>query len=203
VGLSDRPEISRVERSIMLRNVTCSAGRWRTASKIAIAAVVLVGATAATISAAPDDSAPNPVATSDADPGNSTAESRPDKSESATGGGGRINGYLAGGRWREGSKLVDVAGHFKTSGERVAFHAADGKSRFPCLENLNSERVARIVAESPPESLEWIVQGTLTEFRNENYLLVTQAVISSRAVRGPRPTVNRRVPEAKESRTQR
>jgi hypothetical protein len=186
----------------MLRNVTCSAGRWRTASKIAIAAVVLVGATAAAISAPPDESAPNPVATSDADPGNSTAESRPDKARSATGG-GRINGYLAGGRWREGSKLVDVAGHFKTSGERVAFHAADGKSRFPCLENLNSERVARIVAESPPESLEWIVQGTLTEFRNENYLLVTQAVISSRAVRGPRPTVNRPVPEAKESRTQR
>lgn len=169
----------------------------------AIAVVVLVTAIAAAIDAAQDNSAPSPVATSDAARNNSTAESRQDKSESTTGSGGRIDGYLAGGRWREGSKLVDVAGHFKTSGERVAFHAADGKSRFPCLENLNSERVARIVAESPPESLEWIVHGTLTEFRNENYLLVTQAVISSRAVRGLRPSVDRRIPEAKESRTQR
>ena len=102
-----------------------------------------------------------------------------------------IDGYLAGGRWREGSKLVDVVGHFKTSGERVAFNSSDGKARFACLENLNSERVARIVAESPPDSLEWIVQGTLTEFRSENYLLLTQAVIRSRTVRGSRATGDR------------
>jgi hypothetical protein len=187
----------------MLRELTCLEVRRPVASQIAVAAVLLVGAIAAGISAAQNDSAPNRPATSDAAGDNSTAEARTDKSKSANRGSGQIDGYLAGGRWREGSKLVDVAGQFKTSGERVAFHAADGKSRFPCLENLNSERVARIVAESPPESLEWIVQGTLTEFRNENYLLVTQAVISSRAVRGPRPSQDRRVPEAKESRTQR
>jgi len=95
---------------------------------------------------------------------------------------GRIEGYLAGGRWREGSKLVDVLGQFKISGDRVAFVSNDGKSRFACLENLNSERVARIVSESP-EALQWVVQGTITEFRHENYLLVTQAVIRARATR--------------------
>jgi hypothetical protein len=171
-------------------------------SRISFAALALAGGVVISLHAAENGSAPNPVSTSDATAGNATPESRTDKSKSATNGSGQIDGYLAGGRWREGSRLVDVAGRFKTSGERVAFHAADGKSRFPCLENLNSERVARIVAESPPESLEWIVQGTLTEFRNENYLLVTQAVISSRAVRGPRPGVDRRIPEAKESRKQ-
>ena len=110
--------------------------------------------------------------------------------KSLTSGGGRIDGYLAGGRWREGSKLVDVRGQFKISGDhRVAFHSVDDKMRFACLENLNSERVARIVGESP-ETLDWSVQGTITEFRSENYLLVTQAVINSRTLRGPRSRVD-------------
>jgi hypothetical protein len=90
---------------------------------------------------------------------------------------------LAAGRWREGSKLVDVVGQFQVSGDRAAFVPVDGKSRFPCLENLNSERVARIVGESP-EALDWIVQGTITEFKGENYLLITQAVIRARSFRG-------------------
>lgn len=115
--------------------------------------------------------------------GPSSANSSAEAAKSLTSNGGRIDGYLAGGRWREGSKLVDVPGQFKISGDRVAFHSVDGKTRFACLENLNSERVARIVGESP-ETLDWIVHGTITEFRSENYLLVTQAVISrSRSVR--------------------
>ena len=107
-----------------------------------------------------------------------------------TSAGGHIEGYLAGGRWREGSKLVDVPGLFKISGDRVAFYSLDQKSRFACLENLNSERVARIVGESP-ESLEWSVQGTITEYKSENYLLVTQAVIRSRGGRESRSPNNR------------
>jgi hypothetical protein len=102
---------------------------------------------------------------------------------------GRVDGYLASGRWREGSKLVDVVGQFKVSGDRAAFHPADGKNRFLCLENLNSERVARIITESP-EALDWIVQGTITEFRGENYLLISQAVIRTRSTRGPRPSLD-------------
>ena len=107
-----------------------------------------------------------------------------------TSAGGQIEGYLAGGRWREGSKLVDVPGLFKISGDRVAFCSLDEKSRFACLENLNSERVSRIVGESP-ESLEWSVQGTITEYKSENYLLVTQAVIRSRGGRETRSPNNR------------
>src|SRR5688500_17586340 len=124
---------------------------------------------------------------------NSPAEA----AKSLTSAGGRIDGCLAGGRWREGSKLVDVPGQFKISGDhRVAFLSVDAKSRFACLENLNSERVARIVGESP-ETLYWTVQGTITEFKSENYLLVTQAVINSRgrAPRSPLGGVNRAVVE--------
>jgi hypothetical protein len=180
----------------MLRNATCSAALWRLIGLVAVAAAVKFGGVVAGLYAAEKDAATESRGTPEsAVRSGSVGASQPDEAKTKVAGNGRIDGYLAGGRWREGSKLVDVAGQFKTSGERVAFHAADGKSRFPCLENLNSERVARIVAESPPESLEWIVQGTLTEFRNENYLLVTQAVITSRAVRGPRPSADRRASE--------
>jgi len=120
-------------------------------------------------------------------PNLTVAPSVTDAAKSWTNSGGRIDGYLAGGRWREGTKLVDVAGQFRLSNERVAFLSPDGKSRFTCLENLNSERVGRIVSESP-ETLDWIVQGTITEYRSENYLLVTQAVIRPKSAKGSRGT---------------
>jgi len=179
-----------------VRNIVCSASQRRL---IVLFAVALLGGIVAALHAAEEGSPTANAPAGGASRANTAQESRANEQKAKTGNSGRIDGYLAGGRWREGSKLVDVAGQFKTSGERVAFHAADGKAPFPCLENLNSERVARIVAESPPESLEWIVQGTLTEFRNENYLLITQAVITNRAIRGPRPSTERRIPDAKES----
>lgn len=148
------------------------------------AAVLIAGAVAVVIA---QDAAQLPKR---ADPTPEPAPNSPaDAAKSLTSAGGQIDGYLAGGRWREGSKLVDVPGQFKISGDRVAFHSLDGKTRFACLENLNSERVARIVGESP-ETLEWSVQGTITEFKSENYLLVTQAVINSRT-RGARPPADR------------
>lgn len=108
----------------------------------------------------------------------------PEAAKGAAPVGGRIDGYLAAGRWREGSKLVDMAGEFKVTGDRVTFFSSDGKIKFVCLENLSGERVARIVSESP-EALHWLVNGTITEYRNENYLLITQAVIRTRPA--PKP----------------
>ena len=110
-------------------------------------------------------------------------------SESSKATGGRIVGHLAGGRWREGSKLVDMPGQFKISGERAVFVSADRKSQFACLENLNSERIARMVRESP--DLEWKVQGTITEHRNENYVLITHAMIENRTARPSRTNGDR------------
>ena len=111
-------------------------------------------------------------------------------SESSKATGGRIDGHLAGGRWREGSKLVDMTGQFKIPGDRAVFVSADGKSQFGCLENLNSERIARMVKESP-ETLEWKVQGTITEYRNENYVLITHAMIENRTARPSRANGDR------------
>jgi hypothetical protein len=184
----------------MSRNQTCSVVRRTLAGLAAFSFAAVLGGIVGRLNAAEDGSESNAAPSANVARSDAAENVRTGTPKSASGAGGHIDGYLAGGRWREGSRLVDVAGQFKTSGERVAFHAADGKSRFPCLENLNSERVARIVAESPPESLEWIVRGTLTEFRNDNYLLVTQAVITSRAVRGARGAIDQRTPQAKGTR---
>ncbi|MEX2138718.1 MAG: hypothetical protein WD894_05615 [Pirellulales bacterium] len=160
--------------------------RWPACLAAILAAALVAGAITMVVA---QNAAPMPQP-SDRETGLGPAPNSPaDAAKSLTSAGGSIEGYLAGGRWREGSKLVDVPGQFKISGDRVAFHSVDGKTRFACLENLNSERVARIVGESP-ETLDWSVQGTITEFKSENYLLVTQAVINSRA-RGPRSPADR------------
>jgi hypothetical protein len=132
--------------------------------------------------------APAPPSSEDDEALTPSPSSATEAAKTLTSAGGHIEGYLAGGRWREGSKLVDVPGHFKISGDRIAFYSLDKRSRFACLENLNSERVWRIVGESP-ESLEWTVQGTITEYKSENFLLVTQAVIRGRGGRGARSPV--------------
>jgi hypothetical protein len=94
--------------------------------------------------------------------------------------GGQVNG-----RWREGSRLVDQMGSFKLAGDRVTFISSDGKLKFDGLENLAIERVARAIADSP-DQLEWSISGLITEFRGSNYLLVTQAVLKTKAGRARR-----------------
>jgi hypothetical protein len=50
----------------------------------------------------------------------------------------------------------------------MMFYAADGERRFGVLENLNLERVARLVGETP-DPLEWSVSGVVTEYQGGNY----------------------------------
>jgi hypothetical protein len=114
----------------------------------------------------PADSAPKPSAT--------------DSASSPHIEGGQVNG-----RWREGSRLVDQMGSFKLAGDRVTFISSDGKLKFDGLENLAIERVARTIADSP-DQLEWSISGLITEFRGSNYLLVTQAVLKTKAARARR-----------------
>jgi hypothetical protein len=94
--------------------------------------------------------------------------------------GGQVNG-----RWREGSRLNDQVGAFKLTGDRVTFISSDGKLKFDGLENLAIERIARTIADSP-DQLEWTISGLITEYRGSNYLLVTQAVLKTKATRARR-----------------
>ena len=81
-------------------------------------------------------------------------------------------------RIREGS-VLDTTGYFKVSGDRALFTTADGTGRYTGLENLTLERVAIAVSESPDQLL-WSVNGTVTEYRGTNYLLVTRALLKSK-----------------------
>jgi len=108
-------------------------------------------------------------------------ESKPPQAAAATSAPsavGRMEGGQAGGRWREGSRLIDQVGSFKLAGERVTFVSADGKLKFDCLENLCAERISRTITDSP-DSLQWSVCGTVTECHGTNYVLLTQAVLKA------------------------
>ena len=83
-------------------------------------------------------------------------------------------------RYREGTNLVDRVGRFKVTQDRVSFYEQETEREFPALENLALERVARIVSDSSDE-LQWSVSGTVTEFRGQNYLLVTRALLKAEA----------------------
>ena len=88
-------------------------------------------------------------------------------------------------RLREGTSLSDRAGYFKLTGDRLTFYSPDGTLRLGGLENLNLERIAKIVGESP-EALEWVVSGTITEYQGTNYLLISRAVLKTKLKRrGP------------------
>jgi hypothetical protein len=81
-------------------------------------------------------------------------------------------------RQREGTRLTEITGRFELAGDRVIFHAASGRESYRLLENLALERVAQVLSESRSKQ-DWIISGTLTEFRGANYLLLTKAVIKT------------------------
>lgn len=98
-------------------------------------------------------------------------------------------------RVREGA-LLDTTGYFKVTGDRALFTTADGSARFTGLENLNLERIAIAVSESP-DPLLWSVTGTVTEFRGTNYLLVTRALLKNKPA-APKGAVERAAPKKNE-----
>lgn len=80
-------------------------------------------------------------------------------------------------RLREGAKFHDRVGRFQVQGERVNF-LPDDKSpeSIRVLENLALERVSNGLID-PRSSNRWIVSGTVTEYRGNNYLLITRAIM--------------------------
>lgn len=84
-------------------------------------------------------------------------------------------GFQENTRIREGTEMVNQNGYFRMTGDRVTFFTEGGKERFVVLENLNLERVSRILAENP-NHLQWTVTATVTEYRGANYIFVRKAV---------------------------
>ncbi len=82
-------------------------------------------------------------------------------------------------RLREGTELLDVPGSFKLTGDRATFYPADGSGRLGGLENQTLERVATVIGEDP-RPMEWLVTGSVTEFKGNNYILVTRAILKTK-----------------------
>jgi hypothetical protein len=84
-------------------------------------------------------------------------------------------------RLREGTRLKDVSGRFRQSGDSLTF--IDGENReISGLPNLNLERILRMLKSvEEPESVTWSVSGAITEFSGRNYLLISRAVYKAAA----------------------
>ncbi len=78
-------------------------------------------------------------------------------------------------RLREGTRLLDAPGKFEVVGDRVSFVIAESGQSLGVLENLALERLFRVLKESQGGQI-WSVSGTITEYNETNYLLVTKAV---------------------------
>jgi hypothetical protein len=113
------------------------------------------------------------------------ADPRADSAPTTPPAGGHIEGGQTNGRWREGSRMIDMSGSFRHAGDRVTFLSADGKLKLDCLENLCMERVARMIGDSP-DVLQWTASGTITECAGTNYLLLSQAMLKAQLSRQPR-----------------
>jgi hypothetical protein len=84
-------------------------------------------------------------------------------------------------RLREGTRLRDVAGRFRQSGDELTLIDEEGRE-LSGLPNLNLERILRMLKTvEEPESITWSVSGTVTEFGGRNYLLISRAVYKASA----------------------
>ena len=89
-------------------------------------------------------------------------------------------------RLREGTLLAQETAVFTISGDRIMVQLAQYPEPLRVLENLALERVWKMIDES--RGRQWSVSGMITEYRGQNFLLLSRAVLRSRlpAV-SPRP----------------
>lgn len=82
-------------------------------------------------------------------------------------------------RLREGTIITDQTGYFRENGDGASF-VADTGLEFGALQNLNLERVVRLLKNADePASIRWSVSGEVTEFAGRNYMLISRAVYKS------------------------
>ncbi|MGQ9912853.1 MAG: hypothetical protein ACUVQQ_00770 [Thermogutta sp.] len=79
-------------------------------------------------------------------------------------------------RLREGTSLRGLIGTIRPVGERWTLFLSQRDERYILLENLALERILRTNA-SFTEAPDWTIDGTVTEFRGQNYLLIEKALI--------------------------
>lgn len=86
-------------------------------------------------------------------------------------------------RIREGTKVKDQIVFFRQTGDRTVLYVAENHQRFVCHENLELERVLKVIQEQPGRDF-WKIEGEFTEFRGENFILLRRAVIAQTPTEG-------------------
>ncbi|NMC19883.1 MAG: hypothetical protein GYA33_05620 [Thermogutta sp.] len=89
-------------------------------------------------------------------------------------------------RLREGTALRGLVGSIRPVGDRWTLFLSQRDERYILLENLALERILRTNA-SFTEVPDWTVEGTVTEFRGQNYLLIEKALIGRVTARPSEP----------------
>ena len=72
---------------------------------------------------------------------------------------------------REGTRVTGLVGTFEPAGRRWTFVADSGDQAYVVLENQSLERIAKAIDEDPQDR-HWKVSGELTEYFDENFLLI-------------------------------
>lgn len=83
-----------------------------------------------------------------------------------------INGQQKALLMREGAKLQSVVGTVTQSGQRWSF-ITEQKRSYRLLENLTLQRLIRSI-QRDAEDRRWVVDGQVTEFMDENFLLLSR-----------------------------
>jgi hypothetical protein len=136
--------------------------------------LIAVTSTVASLVAAQNREVPGSVAVESKSRQESVEASATETTSTATSGAGKAKGTD---RLREGTRLIDVVGSFQSvGGDSVSFSPGGNKDSFRVLENLALERVSRTLDENRG-TRQWVVSGTITEYRGSNYLLLTKAVV--------------------------
>lgn len=84
------------------------------------------------------------------------------------------------GKQREGTRVNGLVGSLTHAARRWTFTSEAGDITYRILENQSLERIVKAIQEDP-EDIHWKVSGQLTEFLDENFLLIERTERSARA----------------------
>jgi hypothetical protein len=76
---------------------------------------------------------------------------------------------------REGATLNELKGRFRKAGDRLMFQEEGSSKSYKCLENVCLGRVATAM-QNEDRKLIWMVSAKVTEFGDENFLLLEKAI---------------------------
>ena len=75
---------------------------------------------------------------------------------------------------REGADLAELKGQFRKTGDRYHFFEDGGNVNYKCLENLCLQRIVATIKNEDRKPV-WIISAKVTEFEDENFLLLEKA----------------------------